>query len=487
MKTKLYRILLPLAFIIFGIGCQKNNVEEDTGTITKDLVADFNHTSIWEWNELFLRIEKDVVAFRPNPAPRALAYMGLSAYETVVPGMPAFNSIASQFDQELKIPLLDENKKIYWPLAINASYAYLMSNFFFKAEFVQGFGHLSNSDAQKLIKSLQTGLESKYSSAINDLTIVNESKSWGEKVATAIWSWASTDAYGHESNLNPLSNDPVKAFYYNWRAKSQDSNGKIVPGKWYPTNDNSDGGMYPFGGRFRTFATNEAQKLCPPPLGYSENKTSAYYAQALEVYSLCNSTMNYQDRWVSEFWSDDIWGQTFSPPSRLIAILDEIMILENCNLEKAVESVAKLGISLNDCAVACWYSKYYYNVERPENYLKRLVDPNWEPLLQNTINGVKGVTPAFPAYPSGHSTFAGGGAVMLSHLFGSNFEFTDLCHKGRVEFLGIPRTFSSFEDAMTENAYSRITLGVHFRMDCEAGLKLGQQATRRILKLQWKK
>jgi hypothetical protein len=362
-----------------------------------------------------------------------------------------------------------------------------MEKFFSRTRFIGGFNHLSNADAQRLIKSLKDGLEKKYKSEIRDPLILEDSKAWGQAVARAIWAWAITDPYGQDSDLNPFSNDATKPeYFYNWKTKSQDSNGKIIPGKWRPTNDNPDDGLFPFGGRFRTFVSNEAQKLCPAPLTYSESKTSPFYAQALEVYSLSHSNMPYEDRWVSEFWSDDIEGQTFSPPGRIVAILDELFVREKSSLDKAIESVAKLGIGLNDFAVNCWHSKYVYNLERPETYIQRIIDPQWEPLLKNTLSGATGLTPPFPAYPSGHSTFAGGSAVLLSHLFGSNYNFTDLCHKGRFEFIGTPRNFNSLEEAMFENAFSRITLGVHFRMDCTAGFTLGQQTARRVLQLPWK-
>jgi len=485
MKNQLMRFFLPLVLLIMVAACQKNEQDEPVAGLPEGLVSEFDHSVIWEWNELFLRIDKDAVGFRPNPAPRALAYMGLSAYEVAVPGMPSFQSIRNQFP-DLSLPSLTEGQKIHWPTALNASYGYLMSKFFFQTRFVPGFGHLTNGEAQKIIESLETALEKKYQSEVNDLLVFNESKAWGDQVAAAVWNWAVTDVYGHESDNNPLSNDLTKPYVHNWREKSLDPSGKPIPGKWLPTNDNPDGGRFPFGGRFRTFATSEAQKLCPPPLAYSENPTSAFYAQALEVFTLSNAGMPYEDRWISEFWSDDIEGQTFSPPSRPIAILNEIMVSEKINLEKAVESVAKIGLALNDFAVACWHSKWVYNVVRPETYIQKLFDPKWEPILTNALSGDQGLTPPFPAYPSGHSTFAGGSGVILAHLFGSNYEFTDLCHKGRIEFLGTPRTFNSFEDAMKENALSRITLGVHFRMDCDAGLTLGQQTARRILKLPWK-
>ena len=66
-------------------------------------------------------------------------------------------------------------------------------------------------------------------------------------------------------------------------------------------------------------------------------------------------------------------------------------------------------------------------------------------------------------------------------------KFTDFCHQGRTEFRGTPRSFNSFIDMSVEDAYSRIPLGVHFRMDCDEGLRLGYLAGQRVLELPWKK
>jgi len=41
--------------------------------------------------------------------------------------------------------------------------------------------------------------------------------------------------------------------------------------------------------------------------------------------------------------------------------------------------------------------------------------------------------------------------------------------------LGEPRSFNSFEAMAEENAFSRIPLGVHIRMDCSEGLRLGYE------------
>ena len=92
-----------------------------------------------------------------------------------------------------------------------------------------------------------------------------------------------------------------------------------------------------------------------------------------------------------------------------------------------------------------------------------------------------------------NSGFGGAGGRILSSVFEYNnehpgaYSFTDLCHKNRHEFIGTPRTFSSFKEMADEDAYSRIPLGVHFRMDCEEGVRMGELAAQRVLELPWKK
>ena len=134
MNSKLLRVILPLALFVLVTGCQKNSVEDEGGNEEiKGLVKDFDYSTVWEWNELFVRIDKDAMGFRPTPGPRAMAYMGLSAYETAIPGMTEYNSLKNQWGSELKIPDFVVGQEIHWPTAVNSSYAYLMKKFFFKA------------------------------------------------------------------------------------------------------------------------------------------------------------------------------------------------------------------------------------------------------------------------------------------------------------------------------------------------------------------
>lgn len=59
--------------------------------------ATFDSEVFLKWNQLFMEIDRNAFGYRPGPGPRALGYMGLSAYESVVAGMPENNSLQYHF------------------------------------------------------------------------------------------------------------------------------------------------------------------------------------------------------------------------------------------------------------------------------------------------------------------------------------------------------------------------------------------------------
>src|SRR5690606_16622060 len=144
-------------------------------------------------------------------------------------------------------------------------------------------------------------------------------------------------------------------------------------------------------------------------------------------------------------------------------------------------------MAMNDAVVACWNSKFFYNIERPDSYIKRLIDPTYKPNLDNPLTGDSGITPPFPAYPSGHATMGAASAEALASVFGYNYSLTDNCHKDRTEFEGTPRTFGSLYEMALENAWSRVLLGVHFRMDADEGVRFGTAIGRKVNALPWRK
>lgn len=461
-KTKLVlKLLRSHSQLVIFIGilsilaaCKTKSNEEIQPTTTSSIEA----TVAIKWMDLFLEIERYAPGYRPPVAARALAYINLAAFETVVPSSMTYQSVASKF-VGLNIPKIESGKSYNYEVAVNETYYLMLKNF---------FPHVTDS--------YKTSIENLYKQLNINKVEVDElarSKQFGQSMAFAVFEYSKLDAAGHEAYLR---NQPAD----------------YVPptgiGKWQPTFPDFGRALLPYWGKVRTFAINETEKVAKPPVAYSTRSTAPFYAQGLEVYST-TTTLTSEQKWIAEFWSDDIFKLTFEPAGRWLAITQQVVRKEKVALDKAIYTFAKVSMSLSDAGVACWNSKYIYNLERPVSYIRITIDPKWVSKLNNVIPVpyVVGVTPPFPAYPSGHSSFGGAAAEVLSEIYGYNYAMTDNCHQGRTEFLGMPRSFNSFYDMAYENAYSRIPLGVHYRMDCEEGLRMGYATGKKVNQLGWKK
>lgn len=463
MKNFMNKLLSSFVIVLLTFAsCNKTDVVEEGNTLLKSQESDVYH----EWNVVFMEVERYAAFFRPGPAPRALAYLGLSAYEACLGGMPEYQSL----QYRLGISEMPEiQKNLYWPAVINASYGYLMTKFFENVTFKDKSGNtLDQRQFLNLIKTKEAELKASYRKDAIETILIN-SEAHGKEVAAAIWRYAITDAVGHNAHLNPFP-EPVNA----------------KGCEWVPTDPLTvtDRGLYPQWGKVRRFALSQGDMdALVAPYTCSSNKNSVYYLQAYECYVLTNIARNEPNgemEHIAEFWSDDRVGWTFSPPTRLVAIADQIVEAENMDLETACVLYAQLGLSLNEAGVIAWYNKYKYNVERPITFIQREIDPNW------TIPWL-GFTPPFPAYPSGHSTFGFAGVGILEAFVGGNYPFTDNCHANRTDFLGRARSYNTLRDAANENALSRLPLGVHYRMDYDSGNFCGTLAARKVLELPWKK
>ncbi len=453
-KIKIYHGLVVL-IVLFLASCKSNN----TDIVTPQPKAEISATVPLQWNNLFLEVDRYAPGFRPPVAARALAYIGLAAYEGVVPGSTNYQSVAANFSG-LSIPKIDATQTYNWEVVTNAVYLTMMTNF---------FPHVDTQYKTK-IADLGTSIYTTLS-AKTDKAVYDRSKKFGEDVAKAVFDYSKTDLVGTAGYLNNQPADYVPP---------------SGAGQWQPTFPDYSKAMLPQWGAARTFVTFGADKLAKPPVAYSISTSSPMYSQALEVYATTKS-ITYEQQWIAEFWSDDIYQLTFEPAARWIAVTNQVVDSKKSNLETALVAYAKVGMALNDGGVACWNSKYVYNLERPISYIRKNIDYTWKSLLNNPIKSVQGVTPPFPAYPSGHSTFGGAAAEALTSVFGFDYGMTDNCHAARTEFIGKPRSFSNFYQMADENAYSRVPLGVHYRIDCEEGLRMGYAVGRKVNALKWKK
>ena len=422
-----------------------NNDGQGNGP-TNNIVAEIDNNLTTEWMSLFLELERYAGGMRPNASARAIAYINLAAYETAVPGMPDYVSNSRQL-QGLNIQNNNNLRNINWEVALNACYSDVLSHFLLNLP----------TELSPKIATLEANFEEELNDGISTQNF-NQSKNWGEAVARQIIRYSQSDRTAEQQVLEPqpLSYEPPTGEGY-WTYSAEEERA-----------------LFPYWERVRTFAISPEETTTLPPLVYSEDSNSPYYQEMVEVYNANNNAkaVDGEQLWIAEFWSDDIEGLMFSPPARQVSIANQLMANQDLNLEESLHLLLKLGFSLNDAAVSTWKYKYEHMVMRPSVFIQEFMDPAYQTNLYRLIPWPN---PTFPGYPSGHSCFASAAAGVFIDFFGNDINFTDRSHEGRTEFRGAARTFISFEEMATENGNSRIPLGVHIRMDCTEGLRLGYE------------
>jgi hypothetical protein len=461
MKTKYLKAL----FMIMILGLVFQSCSEDATVIEESTeefgggqggpdhdgqqsknVAAINNQIVNDWTDLLLELDRYAGGMRPNASARALAYIHLATYETAVPGMRDHISNAPRLDG-LEIRRQEVPRNVNWEIALNACYADVIDHFLINvpSNFKSKIGELEEKKEDKLARNQPSKL-------------INDSKKWGAYVAEQVIEYSQTDVEAESQILEPQPTSyepPTGDGYWTYSADPERA-------------------LFPYWESVRTFVVSTDQTTTLPPIEYSSDENTPYYAEMVEVYEANNEAKAEQGEqlWIAEFWSDDVEGLMMSPPARHVSIANQLIDKYNLNLEKTLTLFVKLGFALNDAAVSTWKYKYEHMVMRPSVFIHDFIDPDYQTNLYRLIYWPD---PSFPGYPSGHSCFASAAGGVFINTFGNNTNFTDRSHEGRDEFLGTPRKFNSFKEMAREAAFSRIPLGVHINMDCAEGLRLGYE------------
>ncbi len=385
------------------------------------------------WFDLVLDLVRTTRGYSPPVASRAFGYLGLTLYETVVPGLPRRRSLRDRFPG-LKLPdRTRRSRRMHWPTAANAAMTTAVRDLFASA----------SSASQTAIDQLEDALRPAVRSDASLLAA--ESTAWGKEVAAAVVAWSRSDG-GHDGHLRNFPPGYVAP---------------EGPGLWVPTPPDFLRALQPYWGANRTFAV-ESSGCCDsgdhPP--YSDDPGSEFYRDAVEVFDAVND-ITAEQRTIAMFWSDDP-GQTATPPGHSISILNQVAQAEGLDLGRAAECYLRVGFAVSDAFVTCWKTKYRYNLVRPITYIRSHLDEGWAPILS---------TPPFPEFTSGHSVQSGAAFGVMADLFGDDYRFVDHTHDQRGF---VPRPFTSFSGAAEEAAISRLYGGIHFRPAIELGLEQGR-------------
>lgn len=204
----------------------------------------------------------------------------------------------------------------------------------------------------------------------------------------------------------------------------------------------------------------------PPPPPYAADPSSPLYQQANTVYQT-DKNLTPEQRSIALYWADNP-GETGTPSGHWVSIAAQMIGQRNLSANEASRLFVVSAVAQADAFIAVWGYKFQYNLIRPRTYIRRVIDPAWEPQIP---------TPPFPEYPSGHSALSAAAATTIAALVGEQ-AFDD--STGLSLGPGI-RRFSSFREAADEAGQSRIFGGIHFDVGNEGGKSIGRCAGQKVL------
>jgi hypothetical protein len=248
-------------------------------------------------------------------------------------------------------------------------------------------------------------------------------------------------------------------------ANPQEFKPGTLAGQFRPTPLGFEDAAFTHWPKVTPFVIDRADQFCPAPY---PALTSARHAEAIaEVKRIgkANSEARTADQTdQARFWSapsQNFWYE----------IAQSAVAAHRVDLMTAARVFNDLSRTFADATIACYEAKYHHQLWRPMTAIRREAqteeDIDWTPLVTN---------PNVPSYPSAHSVIAQAGASVLAHHFGNEDRVTV-----NSEATNTVRSFRSFQAVADEAGLSRISAGIHSRLDHESGQPLGLAVAQLVL------
>jgi hypothetical protein len=214
-----------------------------------------------------------------------------------------------------------------------------------------------------------------------------------------------------------------------------------------------------------------------------------------EVDLALSDTSNLDDvkKAKAEYWADG--PQSEFPPGHSMVFAQAISRMRAHTLDQDVKLFFMLGNAEMDASISAWKAKYDWDCVRvitairerykgqmitswkgPNLGYGKVLGQNWLPYQALNV-----VTPPFPEYVSGHSTFTAAGRTILGGFEGSDkFNAQVVIPAGSSRFeantpaTNITLTWKTLTAAADEAGWSRRWGGIHFKSGDEHGRLLGK-------------
>jgi hypothetical protein len=446
MKRSIERVAVVLTAITLLYSCQKEmdppewqqeiapNTNKNTPHGHLKQTKNFSSEVAIKWMNMQLRLVRiNPTPLGGTPAQRYFVYGAVAMYESVVPGMPAYKTLAGQLAKLPPMPKTVPGKAYYWPACVNATMAAMTRSFFTAA----------TAAGKASVDSLELALNVEYST-LTDPEILQRSIDFGKAVAQKVFAWSATD---RSAGANAPYVPP------------------IGPGLWVPTPPAFAPAAIPYWGNNRLWVSSSLNGTAPPPPPvYSEDPSSAFYKMAQEIYDVSQTLTPAQLNLAIYYRGAPGYGG-----AHYLSILTQILENENPTLDFTALVFAKTCIALVDANIGCFKVKYHFNQMRPITYIRSVLGhSDWNSAI---------VTPPFPDFTSAHSASAGAFVEILEGFFGTDYPFTDHAY----DYLGLaPLSYASLDAMANAIGASRVYGGIHYRLSCEAGEEQGRKIAQNV-------
>lgn len=250
------------------------------------------------------------------------------------------------------------------------------------------------------------------------------------------------------------------------------------------------------------FALTSASQFRPSTAPHQTHPPGKYRQQADQILDY-SAKLTDKEKAIAEYWADGPASEL--PPGHWTLFAKFVSSRDNHDLDADVKMFFTMTNAVLDASIACWEAKRHWDYVRPVtaiHYLfkgkkvrawagpnkgtDKIDGENWRPYQAETV-----VTPPFPEYVSGHSTFSAAAAEVLKRFTGSdNFGHsvtrkagTSAVEPGTVPKADVTLSWATFSDAADEAGVSRRYGGIHF----EDGDLRGREMGRSVGEVAWDK
>jgi hypothetical protein len=154
---------------------QSNGHLKQTKTFSSDVVKK------WLTMQTSMLYRPSGNPFGLNPG-RYMAYSGVALYESVLPGMPAYQSLYGQLTNMPVMPATKPGFAYHWPSSAHAALATMTKNFF----------STTAAYNPQAVTNLEIELNTQYRAEAGDV-LFERSVAFGKEVALRIFEWSRTD------------------------------------------------------------------------------------------------------------------------------------------------------------------------------------------------------------------------------------------------------------------------------------------------------